>query len=107
MARRNNGKEELGAALLRGAAPMLAVEYDDDGIPLAKDLKPSEIRAFLNKLEAYSLSQPAEKDKLLALLTIAPEWINFMETFDSMRLVTKDPDDADSEKVLWRLPTLR
>jgi hypothetical protein len=63
MARRN-GKSELGEALLRGAAPMLAVEYDEEGIP--KDLRPAEILAFLNKLEAHSMSQPAEKDKLLA-----------------------------------------
>ncbi len=65
MAGRKNKKEDLGEALLRGAAPMLAVEYDDDGIP--KDLKPAEILAFLNKLDAYSMSQPAEKDKMLML----------------------------------------
>ncbi len=45
--------KELGEALIRGAALMLAVEYDEDGIP--KDLKPAEILAFLLKLEAYNL----------------------------------------------------
>ena len=43
----------MGEALIRGAALMLAVEYDEDGIP--KDLNPAEILAFLNKLEAYNL----------------------------------------------------
>ena len=94
---RKNKKEDLGEALLRGAAPMLAVEYDDDGIPL--DLKPSEILAFLNKLEAYNMSQPADKDKMLMLPAMAAEYIGFIETFDAMRLVPKDPDDPESEKV--------
>lgn len=35
----------------------------------------------------------------MALLMIAPEWISFMGTFDSMRLVPRDPDDLESEKV--------
>ena len=89
----------MGEALLRGSAPMLAVEYDDDGIP--KDLKPAEIMAFLNKLEAYNMTQVAEKDKLLALLAMTPEWIEFMETFDAIRtvLTRKDPDDPQSEMV--------
>ena len=96
MTRRNGGKE-LGEALLRASAPMLAVEYDDDGIP--KDLKPSEIMAFLNKLEAYNMTQVAEKDKLLVLLAMTPEWMEFMETFDAIRTVPKDPDDPQSETV--------
>ena len=96
MTRRNGGKE-LGEALLRGSAPMLAVEYDDDGIP--KDLKPAEIMAFLNKLEAYNMTQVAEKDKLLALLAMTPEWIEFMETFDAIRTVLKDSEDPHSEMV--------
>ena len=57
--------------MLRGAAPMLAVEYDDEGIP--KDLKPTDILTFLNKLDAYNMAQPAEKDKILMLLSMAPE----------------------------------
>ena len=69
---RKSKKEDLGEALLRGAAPMLAVEYDDDGIPL--DLKPSEILTFLNKLDAYNMSQPAEKDKMLLLPVSGPEY---------------------------------
>jgi hypothetical protein len=97
MAGRKNKKEDLGEALLRGAAPMLAVEYDDDGIPL--DLKPSDILAFLHKLEAYNMSQPADKDKMLMLPSMAAEWIGFIETFEDMRLVPKDPDDTESEKV--------
>ena len=76
---------------------MLAVEYDDEGIP--KDLKPTDILTFLNKLDAYNMAQPAEKDKILMLLAMAPEYIDFIQTFDAMRLVPKDPDDPDSEKV--------
>jgi hypothetical protein len=85
MAKRNK-KEDLGEALLRGAAPMLAVEYDDDGIP--KDLKPSEIpdgqMTFLNKLDAYNMSQPAEKDKMLMLPAMAADYIGFIETFEDL-----------------------
>ena len=76
---------------------MLAVEYDDDGIP--KDLKPSEILTFLNKLDAYNMSQPADKDKMFMLPAMAAEYIGFIETFDAMRQVPKDPDDPESEKV--------
>lgn len=97
MAGRKNKKEDLGEALLRGAAPMLAVEYDDDGIP--KDLKPSEILTFLNKLDAYNMSQPAEKDKMFMLPAMAADYIIFIETFEEMRWVPKDPDDPESEKV--------
>ena len=104
MTRRNGGKE-LGEALLRGSAPMLAVEYDDDGIP--KDLKPSEIMAFLNKLEAYNMTQVAEKDKLLALLAMTPEWIEFMQTLDAIRTVPKDAEDAESEMDLSRVGRAR
>ena len=76
---------------------MLAVEYDDDGIP--KDLKPSLILTFLNKLDAYKMSQPAEKDKMLLLPAVAKDYMDFIETFEEMRLVPKDPDDPGSEKV--------
>ncbi len=82
---RKNKKEDLGEALLRGAAPMLAVEYDDDGIP--KDLKPSLILTFLNKLDAYNMSQPKEADKMLLLPAVAKDWMDFIETFEEMRLV--------------------
>ncbi len=49
---------------------MLAVEYDQDGIP--KDLKPVKILAFLNKLGAYNMSQPAGKDKITDAGLIGP-----------------------------------
>ncbi len=56
---RQNNEKELGQALLRRSAPMLAaVEYDEDGIP--KDLKPVKILAFLSKLGAYNMSQPGK-----------------------------------------------
>ena len=100
MARRNNGKD-LGEALLRGASPKLAGEYDDEGIP--KDLKPTKILTFLNKLDAYNMSQPAGKDKLLMLVLIGPEGKGFMKTFDAIRLVPKDTEDAASEMGPLRL----
>jgi hypothetical protein len=92
---RKNKKEDLGEALLRGAAPMLAVEYDEDGIP--KDLKPVKILAFLNKLGAYNMSQPAGKDKITDAGLIGPEGKGFMKTFDAIRLVPRDTEDAASE----------
>jgi hypothetical protein len=94
MTRQNNGKE-LGEALLRRSAPMLAVEYDEDGIP--KDLKPVKILAFLNKLGAYNMSQPAGKDKITDAGLIGPEGKGFMKTFDAIRLVPRDTEDAASE----------
>ncbi len=76
---------------------MLAVTYDSDEDGIPKDLKPAEIMAFRNKLKAYNMSQVADKDKLQALLAMAPEWIGFMETFDAIRVVPEDPEDATSE----------
>ena len=74
---------------------MLAVEYDEDGIP--KDLKPVKILAFLNKLGAYNMSQPAGKDKITDAGLIGPEGKGFMKTFDAIRLVPRDTEDAASE----------
>ena len=74
---------------------MLAVEYDEDGIP--KDLKPVKILAFLNKLGAYNRSQPAGKDKITDAGLIGPEGKGFMKTFDAIRLVPRDTEDAASE----------
>jgi hypothetical protein len=41
-----------------------------------------------------------EKDKIMLMLpAMAADYIGFIETFDEMRLVPKDPDDPESEKV--------
>jgi hypothetical protein len=96
MARRNNGKD-LGEALLRGAAPTLEVEYDGEGIP--KDLKPADILTFLNKVDAYNMSQQADKDKMLVLKAMARDYMDFIQAFEAMGLVPTDPDDPNSEKV--------
>jgi hypothetical protein len=56
-----------GGVASRGGADARG-EYDEEGTP--KDLKPADILAFLSKLEAHDMPQPAEKGKLLALLII-------------------------------------
>ncbi len=45
------------------------------------------------------MSQPAEKDKMLLLPAMAKDYMDFIETLEEMRLVPKDPDDPESEKV--------
>ena len=47
----------------------------------------------------YNMSQPADKDKMFMLPAMAAEYIGFIQTFDAMRQVPKDPDDPESEKV--------
>lgn len=87
--------QELGAAMLNAARPVLAAKLNHQGFPIPITAK--EVFTFLEQIVAYNGRTPDVMDNALFLEQVDERVKAFLGAYPSLRHVTSDEDDDNED----------